>query len=65
MLSTLVLVVLVGSAHLPACNLDEHGVRVILIGEKGKGDAEFLLGAWREERVVLDQEMAPSLVKTR
>ena len=32
-----------GISPLTACNLDGHGVRVILIGEKGKGDAKFYL----------------------
>lgn len=50
---------------LTARNLDGRGVRVIVIGEKGKGDAEFysVRGVRKEPSWI--KKWAPSLVKTR
>jgi fatty acid synthase subunit alpha len=50
---------------LTARNLDGRGVRVIVIGEKGKGDAEFysVHGVRKEPSWI--KKWAPLLVKTR
>ena len=54
-----------GIGPLTARNLDGRGVRVIVIGEKGKGDAEFysVRGVMKEPSWI--KKWAPSLVKTR
>jgi len=54
-----------GIGPLTARNLDGRGVRVIVIGEKGKGDAEFfsIHGVKVEPSWV--KKWTPSLVKTR
>lgn len=54
-----------GIGPLTARNLDGRGVRVIVIGEKGKGDAEFysVRGVKTEQSWI--KKWTPSLVKTR
>jgi fatty acid synthase subunit alpha, fungi type len=54
-----------GIGPLTARNLDGRGVRVITIGEKGKGDAEFysVRGVKTEQSWI--KKWTPSLVKTR
>jgi len=54
-----------GIGLLTARNLDGRGVRVIIIEEKGKGDAEFysVRGVRKEPSWI--KKWAPSLVKTR
>ena len=54
-----------GIGPLTARNLDGRGVRVIVIGEKGKGDAEFysVRGVKIEPSWIM--KWTPSLVKTR
>ena len=74
MLSTLVLVVLVASAvllHAALMDCHGHDVRVIVIGEKGKGSAEFysVRGVRDEPSCIMRyaswvKKYAPSLVKT-
>ena len=62
MLSTLVLVVLVASAvllHTALMDCHGHDVRVIVIGEKGKGSAEFysVRGVRDEPSCIMGQEI--------
>ena len=54
-----------GIGPLTARNLDGHGIHVIVIGEKGKGDAKFysVRGVKAESSWV--KKWTPSLVKTR
>ncbi|KAI0046589.1 fatty acid synthase [Auriscalpium vulgare] len=53
-----------GIGPLTARNLDGRGIRVIVLGEKGKGDAEFysVQGVKREDSWV--KKWTPTLVKT-
>jgi hypothetical protein len=52
-----------GIGPLTAHNLDGHGVRVIVIGEKGKGDAEFYSVRGMRKELSWIKKWAPSLVK--
>ena len=54
-----------GIGPLTARNLDGRGVRVIVIGEKGKGDAEFYSVRSVRKEPSWIKKWAPSLVKTR
>lgn len=54
-----------GIGPLTARNLDGRGVRVIVIGEKGKGDAEFYSVRGVKDEPSWIKKWAPSLVKTR
>jgi hypothetical protein len=54
-----------GIGPLNARNLDERGVRVIDIGEKGKGDAEFYLERGVRKEPSWIKKWAPLLAKTR
>jgi fatty acid synthase subunit alpha, fungi type len=54
-----------GIGPLTARNLDGHGVHVIVIGEKGKGDAEFYSVCGVRKELSWIKKWAPSLVKTR
>jgi fatty acid synthase subunit alpha, fungi type len=54
-----------GIGQLTARNLDGRGIRTIVLGEKGKGDAEFYsVRGVKTEQSWMDK-WAPSLVKTR
>ncbi|KAN0105615.1 hypothetical protein V8E52_010860, partial [Russula decolorans] len=52
-----------GIGPLTARNLDGRGVRVIVIGEKGKGDAEFYSVRGMKKEPSWIKKWAPSLVK--
>jgi len=54
-----------GIGPLTARNLDGKGVRVVIVGDRGKGDAELYnaLGVQHEDN--WSQKWSPSLVKTR
>jgi hypothetical protein len=52
-----------GIGPLTARNLDGRGVRVIVIGEKGKGDAEFYSVRGVRKELSWIKKWAPSLVK--
>jgi hypothetical protein len=52
-----------GIGPLIARNLDGRGVRVIVIGEKGKGDAEFYSVRGMRKEPSWIKKWAPSLVK--
>ena len=54
-----------GIGPLTARNLDGRGVRVIVIGEKGKGDAEFYSVRGVKVEPSWVKKWTPSLVKTR
>ena len=54
-----------GIGPLTARNLDGHGVRVIVVGEKGKGDAEFYLVRGMRKEASWTKKWAPSPVKIR
>jgi hypothetical protein len=54
-----------GIGPLTARNLGGRGVRVIVIGEKGKGDAEFYSVRGVRDEPSWVKKWAPSLVKTR
>ena len=54
-----------GIGFLTARNLDGRGVRVIVIGEKGRGDAEFYSVHGVRDEPSWVKKCAPSLVKTR
>jgi fatty acid synthase subunit alpha len=53
------------SGPLTARNLDGRGVRVVVIGEKGGGDAEFYSVRGVRDEPSWVKKCAPSLVKTR
>jgi len=54
-----------GIGPLTARNLDGRGVRVIVVGEKGKGDAEFYSVHGVKVEPSWVKKWTPSLVKTR
>lgn len=54
-----------GIGPLTARNLDGRGVRVIVIGEKGRGDAEFYSLHGVKVESSWTTKWTPSLVKTR
>jgi fatty acid synthase subunit alpha, fungi type len=54
-----------GIGPLTARNLDGRGVRVIVIGDKGKGDVEFYTSSGVKYEDCWSKKWAPALVKTR
>jgi len=54
-----------GIGPLTARNLDGRGVRVIVIGDKGRGDAEFYSVSRVRTEQSWTKKWVPSLVKTR
>jgi len=54
-----------GIGPLTARNLDGRGVRVIVAGEKGKGDAELFNSLGVKYEASWNKKWAPGLVRTR